>query len=140
MNIYKSRKNNQVFLILLSLQSLDVAGKRSNLKLSFGTAYLFTAFNYMIISFRTAFFILASYKRASSNGTIVLLCALRIAQTIQEASAPGLCSGPALINSEVSYCIKVPSSFLFPVSLAQIYQTVFGPSSSPLPAPPQELL
>lgn len=79
MNIYKSRKNNQVFLILLSLQSLDVAGKRSNLKLSFGTAYLFTVFNYMIISFRTAFFILASYKRASSNGTIVLLCALRIA-------------------------------------------------------------
>lgn len=79
MNIYKSRKNNQVFLILLSLQSLDAAGKWSNLKLSLGSEYLFTGFNYMIISFRTAFFILASYKRASSNGTIVLLHALRIA-------------------------------------------------------------
>lgn len=76
MNIYKSRKNNQVFLILLSLQSLEVAGKQSNLKLS---AYLFTVFNYMIISFCTAVFILASYKRAPSNGTIVLLHALRIA-------------------------------------------------------------
>lgn len=32
MTIFKSRKNNQVFLILLSLQSLDVAGKLANLK------------------------------------------------------------------------------------------------------------
>lgn len=125
-NVHKSRKINQIPLILLSPQSWDVAGKWTNLKLSSGSEYLFTVFNYMIISFCTAFFILASYKRASSNGAIVLLHALRIAKTIYKASAPELSRGPAWINSEVSYCIKVPSFFLFPVSLAQIYQIVFG--------------
>lgn len=103
-----------------------MAGKWANVKLSSGSEYLFTVFNYMIISFCTAFFILASYKRASSNGAIVLLHALRIAKTIYKASAPELCRRPALINSEVSYCIKVPSSFLFPVSLPKYTRLYLG--------------